>query len=115
LPRDPAPSAHDRRRGTVDQAVQLLVTRRPQRRPAGDHLTRRLRLVVRRLLRSRTRKTPAERRRRDAAALRHGLLDVLLAGRRPVATRLPGVRRLALEEARPERPALRGGGDALRV
>ena len=103
----PAPAADERRRRPLDSPLLVPVAARAQRAAAG----RRLAAVVcdgcGRSRRGRARRTNAARGRGDAAELRHGLLDVLLAAARAVAARLPAVRRAAAEEARAERPAVR--------
>ena len=66
--------------------------------------------------RRRARSADATRGRGDAAELRHGLLDVLLAAARAVSARLPAVRRATAQEARARAtrvsPTLRRGSGA---
>ena len=97
--------------------IRLYAIRRDagaERRPAGNDLARGLCRLVRRQRGRRAREADAERGGHDVAAVRHGLLVVLRTSERAVASRLPDVRRIAAQEARAERSAVRCRGHTIR-
>ena len=111
---DSRPADDERRRRAVDPALRIRLDAGAERAAPG------------RLLAAQVRREDARRLRRDARAeapagghghapaVRHGLLDVLLAAEPPLEPALPGLRRPAPAEAVVRRPALRRRRDAVR-
>ena len=111
---DPRAPADAGRGGPWIRLYSFQSTRGPERAAADRDLARDVRDDVGRLDAARLAAQLQRSAARDAAALRHRLLDVLRAAARLPPTSLPALRRPAADEARLGRRALRRRGEAIR-